>query len=889
MFRRVFLGRLSTPWQAETAHRIVELLATDEKEFVVENCPPGVGKTTLEHDVAAWVTARDRSIRGLFGSRAENNARRQLRRLKRTLERTSPPRGRAEDVARGLAVDAELCLAVEFGAFRPPSGGDVWSQDEFVVWQADDQPIEEKEPTWSCYGMDSAVLSNRFNLIFWDDVVDKTTVRTMDGVENQRQWWDDEGECQPEWAEVSMADGTSKRIIDLSPGEQVLGAAGVTTVVGVEPKGRAEVFRLTSAQGRQVDVTGNHPLLTPAGWVEAKASLHHGVKAVAAVGATFVDPVEAWMVGAMIGDGCVTKSATTIRCEFTGEGDVVARMAERAEAFGWSVRSRPGRGCNTLSFAKGARDWVRSWEFDGCSAHTKRVPDRIRRAPLVSVAGFLAGLIDTDGAVEYREGAPCSIRIRVVSEQLVRDCQDLVTRFGVRSSVTREAKAKPGYKPMWSLRVSYRDGWALVSELTRHVQHTVKGDRLREWVERLGPEHFDAGFVPDRVNRIDSLGEHDTYGLETADHTYVTGGIVTHNTRLEPGGLLWLVGQRYASVDLYRYALDKAVPVDEDEDGEDVGETRPQYHHVVYRAHYDDRCSPAFHKRDAPPYPEGCLLDPYRLPWGGSGGLRAIQRTKPTTYQVQYQQEDTDPEGVLVPELWILGGIDPVTGEQYPGCWDEHRGLAELPDGLVGPKVSVATVDPSGKKMWALEWWVHTPAASSQSFLMDLERKAMPANELLDWDQQSGRFTGLMEDWQARSVRLRVPISHWVVEVNAAQRYLLAYDHVRRWQRKWGVAIIPHTTGPRKLDPDHGPWTIREHFHSGRVRLPGRQGPLERARIQSVKLVTEVTHWPNAGYSDDCVMACWFFFTHLPKLIRTSRRRVDQGTLPRPSWMLASA
>lgn len=554
MFRRVFLGRLSTPWQAETAHRIVELLATDEKEFVVENCPPGVGKTTLEHDVAAWVTARDRGIRGLFGSRAENNARRQLRRLKRTLERTSPPRGRAEDVARGLAVDAELCLAVEFGAFRPPSGGDVWSQDEFVVWQLDDQPIEEKEPTWSCYGMDSAVLSNRFNLIFWDDVVDKTTVRTMDGVENQRQWWDDEGE-----------------------------------------------------------------------------------------------------------------------------------------------------------------------------------------------------------------------------------------------------------------------------------------------------------------------------------------------TRLEPGGLLWLVGQRYASVDLYRYALDKAVPVDEDEDGEDVGETRPQYHHVVFRAHYDDRCSPAFHKRDAPPYPEGCLLDPYRLPWGGSGGLRAIQRTKPTTYQVQYQQEDTDPEGVLVPELWILGGIDPVTGEQYPGCWDEHRGLAELPDGLIGPKVSVATVDPSGKKMWALEWWVHTPAASSQSFLMDLERKAMPANELLDWDQQSGRFTGLMEEWQARSVRLRVPISHWVVEVNAAQRYLLAYDHVRRWQRKWGVAIIPHTTGPRKLDPDHGPWTIREHFHSGRVRLPGRQGPLERARIQSVKLVTEVTHWPNAGYSDDCVMACWFFFTHLPKLIRTSRRRVDQGTLPRPSWMLASA
>ena len=182
------------------------------------------------------------------------------------------------------------------------------------------------------------------------------------------------------------------------------------------------------------------------------------------------------------------------------------------------------------------------------------------------------------------------------------------------------------------------------------------------------------------------------------------------------------------------------------------------------------------------------------------------------------------------------------------------------------------------------QWWIHTPEAANQSFLMDLARQAMPANELLDWNANNGCFYGLMEEWQLRSIDLGHPITHWIVEVNAAQRFLLAYDHVRRWCALRNVMIVPHSTTSKKLDPTVGPWIIRDHFKFGRVRVPGKQRSASGARYTSMKLRDEVTRWPE-GTTDDEVMACWFFFAHLPQL------SYDSSAIPkswRPSWLGAA-
>ena len=49
-----------------------------------------------------------------------------------------------------------------------------------------------------------------------------------------------------------------------------------------------------------------------------------------------------------------------------------------------------------------------------------------------------------------------------------------------------------------------------------------------------------------------------------------------------------------------------------------------------------------------------------------------------------------------------------------------------------------------------------------------------------------------------------VPITTWVVEANAAQRFMLQYEHVRRWVAQSSVSIISHQTHRNKTDPNFG-------------------------------------------------------------------------------------
>ena len=336
----------------------------------------------------------------------------------------------------------------------------------------------------------------------------------------------------------------------------------------------------------------------------------------------------------------------------------------------------------------------------------------------------------------------------------------------------------------------------------------------------------------------------------------------TAESRLEPGGVLLLVGQRLGSDDLYRFALDMTDVV-LDEDGVEVDvpadEQPRKYRHIIYRAHYEDLCD-GKHPKGMGAWPNGCLLDPHRLPWRD---LVRVQRNGLDSYLVVYQQEDTDPANVLVQKLWVTGGRDE-HGVEHPGCWDVDRKVWELPRGLDGPCFVYATADPSPSKFWSVQAWAYHPP-TEQRFLLDLVRQKMQAPELLDWDAANACFTGLMHEWQERSRGLGIPIQYWIVERNAAQRFLLQFDHVQRWLRlQGGVQLVGHDThGVNRSDKDYGVQSLGPLYRSGRVRLPGY--PFDNSRVASMKLVDEVTRWPE-GSTDDCVMAQWFGEWQLPKL-----------------------
>ena len=545
-FQRRYFGRIATPWQIQAANDIVKLLETPNEEYVVINAPPGSGKTvTFVHDIPAWLTVRNRGIRGMIGSATMSLAKRNLMRLRRTLERVEPERGEINALRRGDALDAQATLAGDFGRFRPLDK-EIWTSEAFIVMQHEEQgAISEKEPTWSSYGIDTSFIGGRYDFVMWDDLVDPRKMRTIE------------------------------------------------------------------------------------------------------------------------------------------------------------------------------------------------------------------------------------------QKELLQDI--------------------------------YQD----VCE-----------------------------------------------------------------TRLEPGGLLVLQGQRISSDDLYRFALDLNAPTEDDDDDDDVavedvatervGEDRKgkKYHHIIFRSHYEDRCAPEHHKKSSKPYPEGCLLSPRRLNWQK---ISTLMSNRGETFNVIYQQEDVDPTEVLVPNAWVYGH-----GE-FVGCVDKDRDRLEIPQGLDPSRcLSIATADPSPTNFWSVQWWIYDPA-SDRRYLIDLLRRKMDAPDFLDFDSSKGRFVGVMDEWQDASRTLGFPIQAWIVEANAAQRFMLQYDHVRRWRSLHSVDIIPHTTSRNKSDPQFGVETLAPHWRYGRVRLPGRGD----GKVVSMRLIDEVTKYPH-GRTDDCVMAEWFFEWNLPNL---SVPGEAVQTAWRPSWV----
>lgn len=350
--------------------------------------------------------------------------------------------------------------------------------------------------------------------------------------------------------------------------------------------------------------------------------------------------------------------------------------------------------------------------------------------------------------------------------------------------------------------------------------------------------------------------------------------------RLEGGGLFVVAQQRLGPFDFSAHVLSKRIIVNDDAMTEGL-ESEAQYRHVVFKAHYEELCRGVeTHRAGAPGYPDGCLLDPRRLTWRDL--RKAMNNTR--RFSVVYQQGDADESETLVARIWIEGGRAEKGGEEYPGCWDNDRGAASVPAGLVHPNLSVVTCDPSPTRFWSIQWWL-VNGPTEQRFLLDLIRQGMDAPDFLDWNIAQGVYTGVLEEWWQRSKDLGFPFTWLVAEANAAQRFMLQYDYFRKWASTRGVAVIPHQTHRNKSHPEFGIQAIAPHYRYGRVRLPGKQ--MDPGRMAAMKLVDEVTRWPQAA-TDDCVMAQWFLEFNLTRMLR-KESAVPTTLWQPPRWFRRSA
>jgi hypothetical protein len=378
----------------------------------------------------------------------------------------------------------------------------------------------------------------------------------------------------------------------------------------------------------------------------------------------------------------------------------------------------------------------------------------------------------------------------------------------------------------------------------------------------------DSGFLGGRFDFVvwDDLVDKRNLGGDSRDKL-IEAWTTEYETRLEPGGLLILQGQRMGPEDLYRFCLDLT----------DLEGNR-KYFHVLYPSHDQTKCK-GLHSYSARPWPTGCLLDPRRIPWRM---LSTTQANTPRVFEIQYQQNDGASSGELVQMSWLNGGTD-MQGRTVVGCKDHDRRFGES---AVPPNIgwSLVSVDPSPTRFWGVTWWVMDPLSSTYELVEGYKRR-MGSQDLLSEDYDSREFSGLLEEIRVRSHQIGHPLAGVVVEINAAQKYLLSQPHMQRWALVHDITLIPHITSPMtKTTSEHNVTSISDFFRQGKVRLP--YADIE-ARTFVNNLARELVTWPD-GQTDDLVMSTWFAiravqFTYadprlpVPKFERPEYLRRERG------------
>lgn len=400
-------------------------------------------------------------------------------------------------------------------------------------------------------------------------------------------------------------------------------------------------------------------------------------------------------------------------------------------------------------------------------------------------------------------------------------------------------------------------------------------------------------------------------------------------SRAEPGGMIGLIGTRFGKYDLFRHCRDMTFATDDDfdellaarispnMDAEQMEEIREElakelvdnygidssdlqtvenltpdedgyvqpvrirqriYKYVKFPAHDDSKCHNLSSMKQADHI--DCLLDPLRFKFYD---LMRAKNANARKYELTYNQADESTEDNLIQEVWLTGGVGQ-DGILYPGCFNYNRTLLQIPKHLseqaddgTTPKedcFSIATVDPSAVNWWSIQWWIWNDN-TDEDFLVDIIRARLSADSFLSYSPRDRAYHGVLDTWQKRSRDMGWPIGLWIVEQNAAQRYLFQHTFVQEWMKINATHIKGHETTPKKADEEYGVQVLRPRYRDGRVDLPYSGDDLKtRAKINEFK--AELVEWPDSP-TDDMVHGHWFLEANRYKIPKTLKVPTSGG------------
>jgi phosphate starvation-inducible protein PhoH and related proteins len=362
------------------------------------------------------------------------------------------------------------------------------------------------------------------------------------------------GRAQPVFTKVLTPNGF-RPIGELRIGDSVIGSDGrPTEVLGVYPQGFKEIYRVYTQDGSSTLASGDHlwsvytrkdrssgkpprVLQTKEMIGNLRAAHYHRYELPLLSAPVSFAPravtLDAYALGLLLGDGCVTCSTTPSFATTDPElaeslGKLIPGIEVRRKSdvdYILNSITRPGEVITIENPVTGA---MRRLGLAGTRSNTKFIPtDYLFNTPDVRLA-VLQGLLDSDGGPVTQQGRTCRIEFVTVSDRLRDDVVLLVQSLG--GVVYQRTRVAAGRKP----------GRARGREVHHRSDAHVLGIRLPEGVVpfRLARKaaKYDAtgGGRPMRfIDRIEPAGTEEAVCIQVAaaDSLYVTEDfLLTHNT-----------------------------------------------------------------------------------------------------------------------------------------------------------------------------------------------------------------------------------------------------------------------------------------------------------------------------------------------------------------------
>jgi replicative DNA helicase len=203
-----------------------------------------------------------------------------------------------------------------------------------------------------------------------------------------------------------------------------------STMTHVFPTGVKEVFRLTTASGRVLDATANHPLLTYGGWTPLGALATGDRIAVPRHVPAPEQELDDW-----------TDDHVIVLAHMIGDGSAIARQPIR-----YATKDPENIATMTESIP-------RAFDVSVRSSHGKFVPDEVFRLPKRQIALFLRHLWATDGSIGInRTRSGGRVYYATTSRRMADDVTRLLMRFGLTARIC--VARKSGYRDSYHVDIS---------------------------------------------------------------------------------------------------------------------------------------------------------------------------------------------------------------------------------------------------------------------------------------------------------------------------------------------------------------------------------------------------------------------------------------------------